>query len=166
MKPRKSDVPPDVFFIFFNTDPPAAILSDDVSTTPLNLTAGELPVLIYREKGTGRVRAYERRIDDLRPRFVVNTDPKRPAAWLIDSDTNSGWNTTGKAIDGHASRENRQLATLPVDEGLYWNVVHYWFPDIALLKPPPEPKPATMPDVGTPEQPARTRPTRATRTRR
>jgi hypothetical protein len=114
---------------------PIAIPSDDVGTAPMNLTADGGPVLVFRDARDGTVRAFARRIDDLRPHFRVNTDRKRSKAQFVDKDTGAGWNADGVAVDGPAEIRGRRLIAVPVEDGLYAEVMQCWYPGLKIVTP-------------------------------
>ena len=79
------------------------------------------------------------------------------SALLIDSDTASGWNARGIAVDGDRSLRGQKLAPIVVDDELYWPVMKYWYPHLergAIL-------PADVPQHSNPS--SSTRPTRSRR---
>jgi hypothetical protein len=116
-------------------DPPIAVRSDLPLNTPLNLVAGQTRLLLLRDPRSGAIRAFERRVsEDLFPLFLQRKDLRQiPAAVLIDSDTQSLWTADGKAV--HGPLKGEQLREIPVDDGLYWGVMKFWYPQLALLRP-------------------------------
>jgi len=139
--------------IFIATTPPIALPDESVNTRPLNLTAAGQSVLLFRDPRTGAVRAFDRRIEeDLYLRFAPNIDPRRPNAFLVDTDTNTGWNPDGTAIDG--SRRGAKLSPIWADEALYGPVMQFWYPDLTLVTPQPADT-AVAPTPAPPESPAR-----------
>jgi hypothetical protein len=113
---------------------PVAIPMDAVTAEPANISAGATQLLLFREKDTGRVRAFERRVQqDLFPMFRRKSDPKRPAVMLEDQDSGTEWSADGKAIEGPLKGE--QLKAVSVDDGLYWSVMHHWYPDLRWVTP-------------------------------
>jgi hypothetical protein len=115
------------------TDPPIAVPMDRIANEPLNFSAGQVPVLLLRDRATGQIRAFDRRIEsDLIPRFRLNTDTRRRNVALVDSDTAIGWSPDGKAVDGDPSRRGFQLTELPVETDLYWGVMRHWHGDLLL----------------------------------
>lgn len=115
------------------TDPPIAISDDRIQNQPMNLRADGVPILLLRDRQTGRIRAFDRRVEsDLTPIFRLNTDPRRKDVALVDSDTTIGWSAAGQAIDGNPDRRGMQLTELPVESHLYWGVMKFWFPNLLL----------------------------------
>jgi hypothetical protein len=51
---------------------------------------------------------------------------------FIDTDTNSGWSTTGVAVEGKKEFRGKRLAPVPVEDELYWGVMKYWYPELQL----------------------------------
>ena len=88
-----------------------------ISTHPLNLS-GPTPLLLFRPYLGAAPKAFDRRLNDLTLKFHPNTNPRRPRALFIDSDTNSGWTLDARAIDGPLI--NQRLTPIPLEEDLYW----------------------------------------------
>jgi hypothetical protein len=114
------------------TDPPVAIAADKVGADPQNITAGETRVLLLRDPHSRRIRAFDRRVDDLFPTFRLATKQSVPEASLADSDSNSLWNLSGKALTGDL--KDKQLREITVEDNLYWGPMKYWFPKLVLLQ--------------------------------
>jgi hypothetical protein len=115
---------------------PIAVPVDAVKQTPLNLTAGKTPVLLFRDGATGSLRAFDRHVDeDLSPRFsaVLTTDPKHPEIALVDADTDTQWSAGGVAVNGPKETHGKRLAPLPAEDGLYWGIMKFWYPDLHLV---------------------------------
>jgi hypothetical protein len=129
---------------------------------PVNFSAGGTPVLLFRDKTTGAVRAFDRHIEaDLAPRFSLNRDSRRKGMF-IDADTNTGWSSAGVAVDGEKHRLGRRLTPIDAQEDVYWGVAKYWFPELKLIRPPAGadaagPSPATRPAEHRPVAPRRRR---------
>lgn len=110
---------------------PLAIPDKLIQDLPLNLMAGDVPVLLFRDKQTGQLRAFDRRLeDDLVPRFMPNSDVRRKNVALLDSDTTVGWNIEGRALDGDPTFKGRQLTEIPVEDHLYLGVLRNWYPNL------------------------------------
>lgn len=133
---------------------PAAVASAALHGAPVNLTADGAPVVTFRDPRGGAVRAFARKLGDLSPRFQLTRDPARTAkgAVFVDSDTDSGWNADGVAVDAKKEFRNKKLVPVVAEDGLYWGVMKYWYPglELAAVEPPPavvavapEPKPRT-----------------------
>ena len=129
-----ASVKPETRIAFIPTTQPVAIPTEAITTKPLNVMAGKLPLLIFRDAASGEARAFDRRIDeDLMPRFELNKDPRRKLAVFVDSDTNTGWNAEGVAVDGEKERKGKKLKAVEMQEDLYWGVMKFWYPDLKLV---------------------------------
>ena len=118
-------------------DSHAAVRADDIAAAPLNLKVGDVPVVVFRDRDTGDVRAFDRRLEaDLVPRFKLPRprDPaqKEKGVALIDSDTNSGWNARGVAVDGTKEWRGRKLVPVAVREGIHLGPAQFWYRDLKL----------------------------------
>jgi hypothetical protein len=115
---------------------PVAVESQRISTRPVNLSVGGAAILLFRDPVSNQVRAFDRRLEeDLIPQFKLNRDERRrPQAYLIDADTNTGWSVQGIAVDGNSSRKGQKLRALAVEDNLYWGVMKYWYPDLILAE--------------------------------
>lgn len=113
---------------------PAAIEMGEIRTLPLNISISGLPVVVFRDPDSGEVRAFDRRIDgDLSPKFNLNSTAGR-RAWLVDSDTNSGWDARGVAVDGPCAKSKTRLRSIPIEPDVYWGSLKFWMPDLTLLR--------------------------------
>ena len=54
---------------------------------------------------------------------------------MIDVDTNTGWSSSGIAVDGAKKMRGHKLRPIDVQEDLYWGVIKYWYPDVQLVHP-------------------------------
>lgn len=116
------------------TTQPIAVPSDAVGDVPMNLAAGKTAVLLLRMAHDGVVRAFNRNWgEDLTPRFSAATDSKHPDVALVDSDTNSEWTAAGAAVQGPKEIKGKKLSSLPVEDGLYWGVMKFWYPELRLM---------------------------------
>lgn len=115
------------------TDPPIAVRMNAITNEPSNISSGKGAVLVFMDDTTGRVRAFDRRVEeDLFPKFQRRLDAKRKRAVLIDSETQSTWDMTGRAIDGPL--KGQQLAPIFVQQDIEWSALKYWRQDAVLLK--------------------------------
>jgi len=118
------------------TTQPIAVPAEAVKQTPLNLTAGKTPVLLFRDSATSALRAFDRHVDeDLSPRFSVASDPKHPDVALVDADTNTEWSAAGVAEALPKDAKPKRLAPIPVEDELYWGVMKFWYPELTLVGP-------------------------------
>ena len=130
MPPGDKKHAPDLKVAMIGTQRPVALPSSLAGIA--NLSADGQPVLAFRDPVTGVARGFRRRVDDLSPRFKPNRDPNRKDVVFIDSDTNSGWNAAGVAIEARKEFRGKRLAMVPVEDELYWGVMKYWFPELQL----------------------------------
>lgn len=117
------------------TQPPVAIRSDLPLDRPLNLVAGQTRLVLLRDRKTGMIRAFHRQVShDRLPIFSLRSDTRRHSdAVLVDSDTHSFWTIDGRATDG--SLKGERLREIPLDDGLWWGVMKFWYPQLTLLRP-------------------------------
>jgi hypothetical protein len=133
---RVADEP---LMVLINAADPVALRSDQVTTAPINTTAGAgadaIPVVVFRDVTTGRVRAFDRRVEeDLTPQFKRNISARRKGAAFVDSDTDSGWTSDGVAIDGPA--KGKKLPAVDVQEDVWRHAAEFWYPGLILQQPP------------------------------
>ena len=104
---------------------PIAIPPDAITDKPLNLTAGQTPLLVVRVNGI--VRAFRRQVQgDLRPQFFTSVQPTHPQIAWTDQDTGAGWSTDGTAIEGPPGVKGLRLSPIPVEEDLDWGIEKFW----------------------------------------
>jgi hypothetical protein len=132
-KEKPGDRPAETIIAMICTAKPVALLPETVGTKPVNISAGGVPVLVFRDRASNRVRVYDRRVEDLTLKFRLNTDSRRKQVVLVDQDTNSGWTAEGRAVDGPMGKAGKRLAGIPLDEGLYWGVMKRWMPELEML---------------------------------
>jgi hypothetical protein len=124
----------DAQVIVVGTHAPLAVPSASVKTAPMNLAADDSPVLLFRDPADGTPRAFARRVDDLRPRFRVNTDrKKRPKAVFVDDDTGAGWDANGIAVDGPPEFRGKRLSRIAVEDALSSRVMRHWYPNLKVV---------------------------------
>ena len=120
--------------IFAPTTRPVAIPAESIGVDPANVSAGETQLVLFRDKETGLLKAFDRRVqEDLFPMFRHKLDPKRPQVALEDQDSGTEWSTDGKGIEGPFKGE--QLRPVAVEDGLYWGVMKYWYPALQWATP-------------------------------
>jgi hypothetical protein len=109
---------------------PVALNPELIGSSPVNLMAGDAPIVVFRDE-KGIARAFDRRIEiDLSPRFRLNTDSRRKNAFFIDADTDTGWSAAGVAVDGE--RKGQRLTPIAIEEDVYWGVMKRWYPTLEL----------------------------------
>lgn len=117
-----------------------AIRCDDIGAAPLNLRIGDTPVVVFRDRVTGRIRAFDRRLEpDLIPQFRLPRDAKQKekGVAVVDSDTNTGWSARGVAVDGSKDWRGKRLTAVDVREDVYLGPAQFWFRDLKLHAEPP-----------------------------
>jgi uncharacterized protein DUF3179 len=141
MPPMTLEHPASLQIALIGTTQPSAIESDGVGPAPTNLKADGAAVFVYREAPEQPIRAFGRRVSaDLIPRFVRNANSKKhPNATFVDVDTNSGWDANGLWVDGLKDLKGKKLDRVPVDDGLYWGVMKFWYPELELESPATQP---------------------------
>ena len=116
------------------TTQPIAVPTDAIHETPLNLTAGPSAVLIFRSGMNQPAVAFDRHVEpDLSVRFARANDARRPNVTMTDSDTNTQWSAAGIAVNGPAETRGKKLASLPVQDDVYWDVIKFWYPSLQLI---------------------------------
>lgn len=126
-------LPPETWTTVVGTTQPSAVRTNDVGVEPLNLFADRTPVLLFRDGSDGPARAFSRQLDaDTTPRFELVRKPKKPGARYVDRDTESGWDVNGVAVYGPPDYKGKHLASVPVEDDLYWGVMKFWYPQIEL----------------------------------
>jgi hypothetical protein len=120
--------------IFAATTRPVAVPSAAVTSAPANVAAGVTQILLFRDANSGVLHAFDRHLDgDLSPFFHRKTDPKRAAVAMEDNDSGSLWSVDGKCLDGPF--KGKQLQMVSVEDGVYWGVMQYWYPDVQWTTP-------------------------------
>ena len=134
--PMPKDTPPiERPIALIPTTQPLAIAMNDITTIPANVSVGSLSLLLFRDPQTGEIRAFDRRVEeDLSPQFKLNDKPGRHA-WLVDSDTNTGWDSRGFATDGEMGKAKKRLRSVEIQLDLSWGIMKHWLPELKLLPP-------------------------------
>jgi hypothetical protein len=117
------------------TTQPTAVLADQALDHPLNIDAGDVPILLERDLKTRVLRAYDRHLkEDLFLTFkpVARPPRKHPEAAMVDSESQSFWTLDGRAVDGPLKGEH--LHEIAVEDGLYWGVMKFWMPELQLAE--------------------------------
>ncbi len=118
---------------FVSTQPPLAVLSDAIPARPLNVVVGGTPVLLWRDPSSGVLKGFDRRVEgDLVPQFKANLDASRAGVVFVDMDSLSGWSAGGVAVDGDPKFKGKKLASVTVEDDVYWGVMKYWYPSLKL----------------------------------
>jgi Protein of unknown function (DUF3179) len=131
-----AQVPPGTPAALMLTPRPLIVPEADVTAAPLNLLVDSDPLLVFRD-GRGLIRAFTRRIDgDLTPRFYRLADSGRDGAVLAEQDSGSDWTGNGLAVAGPL--KGVKLRPIVVDDGVYLNVIRYWYPSAQIIRPAPQ----------------------------
>ena len=114
------------------TATPSAIREDGIDNRPRNVVAGQTRLLIFRDASL-QLHAFDRNAkEDLFLTFVPKTNRRIKEAAMVDSDTNSWWTITGKAVQGPL--KGTQLKELTIEPDLYWGVMKRWYPQLNLAR--------------------------------
>ena len=134
-RPVPMDLPVDARVAVLATARPVALQTHQFSAAEvLNLTAGGTNLLIFRDKATGKVRAFDRMVKgDLFPKFSRRTVAKKPEVAFYDPDTESLWTIEGHCIAGNARGE--QLRPVAIEEDVSYATLKSFYPALELLKP-------------------------------
>lgn len=112
-----------------------AVPSSRIATTPLNVKVGDVPVVLIRDRATGRVNAFDRRIEkDLIPQFHPPEGAKQrdKAVVMVDSDTGTGWDAAGVAIEGDKTFRGKKLAPFALREDVHLGPARFWYRGLKL----------------------------------
>src|SRR5207253_1146123 len=87
----------------------------------------------------------------------LRTGGKHAGAFLVGDGTETGWGADGVTVDPPRGTPKRMLVPIPVEDGVYWSVMKYWYPDLDMADADEKPAPPTRPAVAPPaSRPART----------
>ncbi|HMB95975.1 MAG TPA: DUF3179 domain-containing (seleno)protein, partial [Tepidisphaeraceae bacterium] len=118
--------------VIVQTATPSAIREDGIDNRPRNVVAGQTRLLIFRDASL-QLHAFDRNAkEDLFLTFVPKTNRRIKEAAMVDSDTNSWWTITGKAVQGPL--KGTQLKELTIEPDLYWGVMKRWYPQLNLAR--------------------------------
>jgi hypothetical protein len=113
---------------------PLALERDSIGAAPINLDVDSIPVFLTRESKDQPLIAFDRRLtDDLRPKFELVKTRRVRGAMFLDSDTDSSWTAQGAWLAGLKELKGKKLSQLPVDDGLYWGVMQFWYPRLTFV---------------------------------
>lgn len=141
MPPAILDLPATTRIVLVGTTQPAALRSDEVGPEPRNVQVDGEPAFVFRESSDKPVRAFSCHLkkQDLFPHFTLDTRHKYKGDMFIDSDTGSGWSSSGTWVDGmkdvRQEMKGARLTPMPVQDGLYWGVMKFWYPELKLTTP-------------------------------
>lgn len=137
LPPMMLDRPATTAVCLVGIEQPVAVESDTVGPEPLNLDVDQVPVFLTHPAPGGPIVAFDRRLpNDLLPRFKLNPAGHSATDMFIDQDTDSKWSADGTWTSGLKELKGKRLARVPVDNDLYWGVVKFWYPNLALRQGP------------------------------
>jgi hypothetical protein len=99
---------------------------------------GNTPAVIFRDAATGRVKAFDRRLEqDLIPQFkhAIDAKAKAKGVVMVDSDTGSGWDARGVAVDSPKEWRGKKLAPVELRENIHRGPSSFWYRDIPWYVP-------------------------------
>jgi hypothetical protein len=134
-RPVQLDLPAETRVALLSTPHPVVLQTRQIARDdePLNLSAGGAHLLLFRERGTGRLRVFHRVISgDLFPRFKRKAVAGKPDVAFTDADTGSLWSVDGRCLDGYAKGET--LKPVAVEEDLPYGTLKSFTPDLEVLK--------------------------------
>jgi hypothetical protein len=134
-RPVALELPRETRVALLSTPHPLAVQVNKLARDgePLNCSAGGANLLVYRERGTGRLRAFNRVIaGDLYPRFKRKAVSGKPDVAFTDADTGSLWSIDGRCLDGYAKGEI--LKPVAVEEDLPYGTLKSFTADLEVLK--------------------------------
>ncbi|HET6246679.1 MAG TPA: hypothetical protein VFE47_03190 [Tepidisphaeraceae bacterium] len=140
MPPMSLDHPASLRVAVVGVSQPIAIDSAQVTATPLNASADDVPVALFREEADGPIRAFDRRTYDHSGKLdlILKLAPnllhrRHPLAFFLDLSSNSGWNADGVCVDAPAEAKylkGKKLEPVAVDDDLPLGVMKFWYPDL------------------------------------
>ena len=124
--------------IFIGDGGELSIQSNLITALPINVKVGDTPAVVFRDAPTGRVKAFDRRLEqDLIPQFkpVVDAKVKLKGVVMTDADTGSGWDARGVAVDGPKDWRGKKLRPIEVREDIHRGPSDFWYGDIPWYVP-------------------------------
>lgn len=137
--PLKAPMPADMsrLVVLFPATQPVAVPEENLTAKPLNLELASLPVVAFRDPQTHKLRVFERKVNDQPFRFIPNPSTRRAAkgVFMLDTLTNSGWNTNGVAVDGDGQIIGSRLTpVVGAEQGQYLGVLREWYPELTVIE--------------------------------
>src|SRR5665213_390460 len=149
LPPMKLDRPANTRVALAGNVTPIAVESAQLTPAPLNTNADGVPIVLFRQQPEAPLRAFDRRVFDSKgkldviAKFAPNLiHDKHPLAFLIDVNSNTGWNADGSCVDAPrdaGQMKGEHMEPVGVDDGVDWATVKYWYPDVQLEIAPAEP---------------------------
>jgi hypothetical protein len=134
-RPVELELPVDARVAIVGAHHPVAMQPGRLQTSgePLNVTAGGTNLLLFRDRTTNKLKAFDRAVKgDLFPKFTRKTLSKRPEVAFADADTGSLWTADGRCVDGFAKGE--QLKPLSIEEDVSYATMKSFVPTLEVLK--------------------------------
>lgn len=134
----KKQMPPDMSrrVVFFPTTRPVAIPEEKITAKPLCVDLDTLPVVMFRDPQTGRLKVFERKVDDQPVHLIANFSPRRAAkgVFMLDAASN-GWTAAGQALDDKDRPTGERLTPVTgFEEDQYLGVLRDWFPELQVIE--------------------------------
>jgi hypothetical protein len=128
--------------VVIGTTHPAAVLTDQLGPNPLNLKADGEPFFVFRRDPSAPAQAFSGHFaEGIYSKFESKRDPKHPDAMFKDVDTETLWSAAGVGVGGNREYRGKHLTSIPVDDGVDWEVLKYWYPEVEIYREPPKPPP-------------------------
>jgi hypothetical protein len=124
--------------IFIGDGGNLSIQSDHITSAPINVKVGGTPAVIFRDAATGRVRAFDRRLEqDLIPQFKPASEAKLKSKGVVmtDTDTGSAWDARGVAVDGPKDWRGKKLRPIELRENVHRGPSDFWYRDMPWYVP-------------------------------
>jgi hypothetical protein len=109
-----------------------SIQSNLINASPINVKLGDTPAVIFRDAASGRVKAFDRRLEqDLIPQFKPPADAKLKSKGVVmtDTDTGSAWDARGVAVDGPKDWRGKKLRPINLREDIHRGPSNFWYRD-------------------------------------
>jgi hypothetical protein len=135
-RPVELELPADARVSILATQHPVAMQQGrfQLAGEPLNTTAGGTNLLLFRDRATNKLKAFDRAVrGDLFPKFTRKSLNRRPEVAFADADTGSLWTADGKCVDGFAKGE--QLKPIAVEDDVLYATMKSFVPALEVLKP-------------------------------
>ena len=130
-RPVGLELPNDARVAVLATTRPVALQTSTFPVEIVNVRAGGISLLIFRDKG--KVKVFDRTVkNELFPTFARKSIMKKPEVAFADSDTGSLWNAEGRCLEGFAKGE--QLRPIYLEEDVSYVTLKSFYPDLELLK--------------------------------
>ncbi len=142
MPPQGLERPASARIAIVGAASPMAFDSSALTSTPVNVKADDVPILLFRSPETGAICAFDRRLMDRQGKLdlILHFDANRhhkkfPLAFLIEAGSNTGWSDDGLCIEATGdvkAMKGRRMNRVAIDDDLPWGVMKFWYPDLQL----------------------------------